>query len=135
MTSINTNNNDFNKVLKIEYDLDMDSLKCCVCLNYIVGEIYRCTNALHMCCKECTIQLKSCPTCRHQSAPIRDTLLEKSLEKYMITCPNDGCNVKMLQCDTDHPEQCLYAKIKCTVCKRMISSTLLNIHSALRRIL
>lgn len=104
----------------LSFTFKKEDLICCVCQESLTKQIYQCTKGNHYVCGVCEPKLPKteCPTCRHPGKLIRNSLFEQQLREYLTPCTNVGCTEKFFKWDSGH--KCLFAPVKCRVCKREV---------------
>lgn len=96
-------------------DLEVpEQLRCPICFEVPIKEIYQCKNGHTICC-ECEANVKQCPQCRIpipvNGELIRNRALESLLDNFMVPCPNKlkGCTEKVLKKNVkSHLSTCIH---------------------------
>jgi hypothetical protein len=121
--------------ININATYDLNSYKCCVCFESIIGAVISCDNG-HPMCRECTIGVAKsgdnrCPVCR-STIKGRNYLLENVLAGFTEQCPfsKNGCKHMTYPEDMkEHISICQYTDINCPWCKENTTSFDLKTHT------
>lgn len=107
--------------INISLSLNKDELVCCVCCESLTKQVYQCVKGNHYMCGTCEPKCtkNECPTCRHPARLVRNIFFEEQLKQHLKPCPNIGCSEKLFKWNNDHA--CLFAPVKCRVCRREVS--------------
>lgn len=110
--------------INISLSLNKEELSCCACREPLTKQVYQCVNGNHYMCGTCEPKWtkNECPTCRHPSRLVRNIFFEEQLKQHLTPCPNIGCCEKFFKWNTDH--SCLFAPVKCRVCKREVAGNI-----------
>lgn len=91
-----------------------EQLRCPICFEVPLAEIYQCKNG-HTICNECEANVKECPQCRIpipvNGELIRNRALESLLDNLTVSCPNQlkGCKEKLLKKNVkNHLPNCVH---------------------------
>ena len=120
-----------NGTISYEYEIkfDIDEVKCCICYNYMLKEIYRCVSSHHYICNECYYShalqnnfSRKCPICRTNDGFVRSFFLEKQLKNMQIKCKNPGCPQNLYPWNLEiHQKKCYYQTINCPCCNNSVN--------------
>lgn len=110
--------------INISLSLNKNDLICCICHESLTKKIYQCVNCNHYMCGTCDLkyQKNECPICSFKSRYVRNIHFEEQLKNHLKSCTNIGCNEKLFKWDNEH--YCLFASVKCRVCKREVSGNI-----------
>lgn len=107
------------KMSHISLNIPKEDLVCLVCFDELTGHLYQCVNGPHYLCKKCQKNIQVCPICI--TPVLRNTYMENQILSHISTCPNPGCEERLLKNDHD----CEFAplpEVECPKCKQQQKS-------------
>lgn len=103
---------------------------CPACYGRLMPPVITCANG-HAVCRNCSLNIDSCPTCRSYFTNVENTLLNQILEAMPVPCKYRiyGCAKKMILSKiVEHETVCYFKEETCYICHGKMAYSALNKH-------